>query len=89
MEKIFKVTKKTVLKNVEPETFETNEQWVNDNKRFSKFFIIEEIKPEVIQEIQEPEKVENPIVTRKRNTQPKVETVIEPEKQIENNEKTT
>lgn len=79
MEKKFKVTKKTVLKNQVPESFETTEQWVKDNKRFARHFIIEEIKPEVIQEIEKPEIVEK---TKKA----KKEIVIEPEKQIENNE---
>ncbi len=56
MEKKFKVTKKTVLKNVKPETFITNEQWVKDNKRFAKFFIIEPIEEPIIEKEAEVEK---------------------------------
>ena len=32
MEKEFIVTKKKVLKNVQPETFKTNQTWINQNK---------------------------------------------------------
>lgn len=90
MEKRFKVTKKTLLKNVVPETFEANEQWVKDNKRFANNFIIEEIKPEVIQEIEEPEKVEEYYAQIKTislvNKKTKKEIVLNQKKQIENNE---
>lgn len=36
MEKRYLVTKKKVLKNVEPETFETNQTWIDQNKKFMK-----------------------------------------------------
>ena len=79
MEKKFKVTKKTVLKNVEPETFITNEQWVKDNKRFAKFFIIEPI----IEEQKEPE------ILEEKPKKVKKEIVIEQENKIQDNEETT
>lgn len=36
MEKRYLVTKKKVLKNVEPETFETNQTWIEQNKKIMK-----------------------------------------------------
>lgn len=80
MEKKFKVTKKTVLKNVVPETFITNEQWVKDNKRFAKFFIIEPI----VEEQKEPEILVEK--TKKVKKEKEVETEI---KQEIDNEETT
>ena len=80
MEKKFKITKKTVLKNVEPETFITNEQWVKDNKRFAKFFIIEPI----IEEQKEPEILEEK--PKKVKKEKEVETEIKHE--IDNEETT-
>ncbi len=77
MEKKFKVTKKTVLKNVEPETFITNEQWVNDNKRFAKFFIIEPIaeeqkEPEIL--VEKAKKVKKEILTENKQKTENEET---------------
>lgn len=82
MEKKFKVTKKTVLKNVEPETFITNEQWVKDNKRFARFFIIEEIESPVIEEQKEPEFLEE------KPKKVKKEIVTETKQEIDNEETT-
>lgn len=84
MEKKFKITKKTVLKNVEPETFITNEQWVKDNKRFAKFFIIEEIKTPIVEEQKEPEILEEK--PKKVKKEKEVETEIKHE--IDNEETT-
>ena len=81
MEKKFKVTKKTVLKNVEPETFITNEQWVKDNKRFEKFFIIEEIKETIVEEKQEVE-----ILEEKPKKTKKEKVIEETQKEIQNEE---
>lgn len=80
MEKRFKVTKKTVLKRQIPETFETNEQWVKDNKRFAKFFIIEPIEEPIIEEKQDIE------VFEEKPKKAKKEKVVETEIQKENEE---
>jgi hypothetical protein len=96
MEKKFKVTKKTVLKNVVPESFETTEQWVKDNKRFAKHFIIEEIEQETIDDLQIEKSIhkageilnlsEEQIDKNIKSVRKMSKKNIEPEKQIEKNE---
>lgn len=82
MEKKFKVTKKTVLKNVVPETFETNEQWVKDNRRFAKFFIIEPIEETIIEDQKETE------ILVEKTKKVKKEILTENKQKTENEETT-
>ena len=74
MEKEFIVTKKKVLKNVQPETFKTNQTWINDNKKFMKVhgMAYEESKAEKEEVI-----VQESISTKKEKSKKTKETEIE------------
>lgn len=74
MEKEFIVTKKKVLKNVEPETFKTNQRWINDNKKFMKVhgMTYEEIKTEKEEVI-----VQESISTKKEKSKKTKETEMQ------------
>jgi len=78
MEKEFIVTKKKVLKNVQPETFKTNQTWINDNKKFMKVhgMTYEEIKTEKEEVI-----VQESISTKKEKSKKTKETEIADESQ--------
>ena len=78
MEKEFIVTKKKVLKNVQPETFKTNQTWINDNKKFMKVhgMTYEEIKAEKEEVI-----VQESISTKKEKSKKTKETEIADESQ--------
>ena len=78
MEKEFIVTKKKVLKNVQPETLKTNQTWINDNKKFMKVhgMTYEEIKAEKEEVI-----VQESISTKKEKSKKTKETEIADESQ--------
>ena len=78
MEKEFIVIKKKVLKNVQPETFKTNQTWINDNKKFMKVhgMTYEEIKTEKEEVI-----VQESISTKKEKSKKTKETEIADESQ--------
>ena len=78
MEKEFIVTKKKVLKNVQPETFKTNQTWINDNKKFMKIhgMTYEEIKTEKEEVI-----VQESISTKKEKSKKTNESEIADESQ--------